>query len=82
MQTVRRQWHRPTLLDFNEWFKEKAEGHERLKAINSKVKTEEPVKQKVRKNQNYLHVLYVKVNTVFGIRRYSKRKTLRNERNM
>ena len=31
MQTVRRQWHRPTLLDFNEWLKETAEGHERLK---------------------------------------------------
>ena len=47
MQTVRRQWHRPTLLDFNEWLKEKAEGHERLRTINSKVKSEEPVKQKV-----------------------------------
>ena len=31
MQTVRRQWHGPTLLDFIEWLKEKAEGHERLK---------------------------------------------------
>ena len=49
MQTVsvRRQWHRPTLLDFNEWLKEKSEGHERLKTINSKGKSEEPVKQKV-----------------------------------
>ena len=47
MQTVRRQWHRPTLLDFNEWLKEKAEGHERLKTINSKGKSEEPVQQKV-----------------------------------
>ena len=47
MQTVRRQWHRPTLLDFNEWLKEKAEGNERLKTINSKVKSEEQVKPKV-----------------------------------
>ena len=47
MQPVRRQWHRPTLLEFNEWLKEKAEGHERLKTINSKVKSEETVKQKV-----------------------------------
>ena len=47
MQTVRRQWHRPTLLDFNEWLKEKAEGHERLKTINSKSKSEESVKQKI-----------------------------------
>ena len=41
------QWHQPTLLDFNEWFGEKAEGHERLKTINSKAKSEEPVKQKL-----------------------------------
>ena len=89
MQTVRRQWHRPTLLDFNEWLKEKAEGHERLKTINSKGKSEEPVKQKVGtkvfatntnvsnktgKNQSTLHVLYVKINTLFGIAPYSKRK--------
>ena len=47
MQTVKRQWHRPTLLGLNEWLKEKAEGHERLKTINSKVKSGEPVKQKV-----------------------------------
>ena len=38
MQTVRRQWHRPTLLDFNEWLKEKAE---------AKGKSEEPVRQKI-----------------------------------
>ena len=97
IQTVRRQWHRPTLLDFNEWFKEKAEVHERLKTINSKGKSEEPVKQKVgtkvfasnanisnktKENQSTLHVLYVKVNTLFGIAPYSKRKTLRSERNM
>ena len=47
MQTVKRQWHRPTLLDFNEWLMEKAEVHAKLKTINSKVKSEEPVKQKV-----------------------------------
>ena len=47
MQTVRRQWHQPTLLDFNEWLKEKAESHERLKTNYSKVKSEEPVKQKL-----------------------------------
>ena len=47
MQTVRRQWHQPTVLDFNEWLKEKAECHESLKTIISKVKSEEPVKKKV-----------------------------------
>ena len=46
MQTVRRQWHRSILLDFNKWLKEKAEGHERLKTNYSKVKSEEPGKQK------------------------------------
>ena len=47
IQIVRSQWHRTTLLDFNEWPKEKAEGHKRLKTINSRGKSEEPVKQKV-----------------------------------
>ena len=47
MQTVRRQWHQTSLPDFNEWLEEKAEGHERSKTINSKVKSEEQVKQKV-----------------------------------
>ena len=46
LQTVRRQCHRPALLDFNECFKEKAEGHERLKTISSEGESEEPVKQK------------------------------------
>ena len=36
IQSVRRQWHKSNLLDFNEWLEEKAEGHERLKTINSK----------------------------------------------
>ena len=37
---------------------------------------------RLRKNQSSLHVLYVKVKMLFGIAPYSKRKTLRNERNM
>ena len=44
--TVRHNWQRPTLLDFNNWLKEKAEGHERLRLLNSKAKHEEPVKPK------------------------------------
>ena len=47
MQTVKCRRHQPTLLDFEEWLKEKAESHERLKLINSKGQSEEPVKQKV-----------------------------------
>ena len=44
MHTVRQHWQRLTLLDFNDWLKNKAEGHERLKSL---VKVEQPVKQKV-----------------------------------
>ena len=47
-QTLRHQWYLPTLLDFNEWLTEKAEGHEMLKLLNSKSKSEEPVEQKSR----------------------------------
>ena len=46
IHTVRNNWQRPTLLDFNNWLKEKAEGHERLRLLNSKAKNEEPVKPK------------------------------------
>ena len=44
IQIVRSQWYRTFLLDFNEWLKEKAEDHKRLKTINSKGKSEEPVR--------------------------------------
>ena len=49
MHIVRHNWQRPTLLDFNNWLKEKAEGHERLCVINSKAKNEEPVIPKTTK---------------------------------
>ena len=49
MHTVRHNWQRPTLLDFNNWLVEKAEGHERLRLVNSKAKNEEPVKPKTTK---------------------------------
>ena len=44
IHTVRQHWQRLTLLDFNDWLENKAEGHERLKSL---VKVEQPVKQKV-----------------------------------
>ena len=46
MHTVRHNWQRPTLLDFNNWLKEKAKGNERLRLLNSRAKNEEPVKPK------------------------------------
>ena len=69
----------------------------RLKTISSRGKSGEPMKQKVgtkmfasnakvsdqtKENQSSLHVLYVKVNTLFEIAPYSKRKTLRIKQNM
>ena len=49
MHTVRHNWQRPTLLGLNNWLKEMAEGHERLRLLNSKAKNEEPVKPKTTK---------------------------------
>ena len=41
MNTVKRNLDRPTLIHFNDWLKEKAEAHERMKATSSKPRTEE-----------------------------------------
>ena len=49
MHAVRHNWQRPTLLDFNNWLKKKAKGHESLRVLNSKAKMEEPVKPKTTK---------------------------------
>ena len=49
MHIVRHNLQRPTLLDLNNWLKEKAEGLERLRVLNSRVKNEEPVKPKTTK---------------------------------
>ena len=40
MHTVKRTLDRPTLIDFNEWLKDKAEAHERMKSSSSKPKAE------------------------------------------
>ena len=41
MNTVKWNLDRPTLIHFNDWLKEKAEAHERMKATSSKSRTEE-----------------------------------------
>ena len=41
MHTVKKKWDRPTLLEFNEWLKDKAEAHERMKLSAGKPKTED-----------------------------------------
>ena len=38
MQTVKKEWLRPNMLDFNDWLKEKAEAHECMKSISFKGK--------------------------------------------
>ena len=39
--TVKKHWIKPTLLDFNDWLKEKAEAHDLMKQTSSKAKTED-----------------------------------------
>ena len=41
MHTVKRTLDRPTLIDFNDWLKDKAEAHERMKSASLKPKTED-----------------------------------------
>ena len=41
MHTVKRDLNRPTLIDCNDWLKDKAEAHERMKAATGKAKVEE-----------------------------------------
>ena len=41
MHTVKKDWSRPTLFDFNEWLKDKAEAHERMKVSTTKPKSED-----------------------------------------
>ena len=38
--TVKKHWVKPTLLDFNDWLKEKAEAHDLMKQTSSKARTE------------------------------------------
>ena len=41
LHTVRRSLDRPTLIEFNDWLKEKAEAHERMKMASSKPKSDD-----------------------------------------
>ena len=41
LHTVSRTLDRPTLIDFNDWLKDKAEAHERMKSLSNKAKPEE-----------------------------------------
>ena len=39
--TVKKNWFKPTLRDFKDWLKEKAEAHDSMKQTSSKAKTED-----------------------------------------
>ena len=41
MHTVKKDWSRSTLLDFNDWLDDKAEAHERTKVSTTKPKSED-----------------------------------------
>ena len=51
MNTVKRNLDRPTLIQFNDWLKEKAEAHERIKATSSKPKTDDVTASTVTKTK-------------------------------
>ena len=46
--TVKRHWVKPTLLDFNDWLKEKAEAHDLMKNTATKARTEDTIKSVAR----------------------------------
>ena len=53
MHTVKRDLNRPTLIDFNDWLKDKTEAHERMKAASGKRKVEEtPTENLTKTNTN------------------------------
>ena len=51
MNTVKRNLDRPTLIQFNDWLKRKAEAHERMKATSSKTKTDDNTASTVTKTK-------------------------------
>ena len=51
MHTVKRSLDRPTLIDFNEWLKDKAEAHERMKTASGKPKSDENPQPSVNKTK-------------------------------
>ena len=49
MHTVKKSWGQPTLLDFNDCLKDKAEAHERMKVPTTKPKNDESAQSVTRK---------------------------------
>ena len=51
MHTVKHNLDRPTLIDFNDWLKEKTEAHKRMKTSSIKPKVDENAQSKVTKTK-------------------------------
>ena len=63
MHTVKRNLDRPTLVDFNEWLKDKAEAHERMKTASGKTKVDENTQSSVTKTKTSSKVFAATAST-------------------
>ena len=63
MHTVKRSPDRPTLIDFNDWLKDKAEAHERMKTASGKVKGDETVSNTTTKTKTTSKVFAATTST-------------------
>ena len=69
MHTVKRCLDRPTLIDFNDWLKDKAEAHERMKTASGKVKGDENVPNTATKTKTTSKVFAATTSTNHGKRK-------------
>ena len=63
MHTVKRSLDRPTLIDFNEWLKDKAEAHERMKTASGKPNSGENPQPSVNKTKTTSKVFAATAST-------------------
>ena len=62
MRTVKEDWSRPTLLAFNDWLKDKAEAHERMKISTTKPRNDESTQSVTRSLSWISEYLATKLN--------------------
>ena len=61
--TVKKHWVKPTLLDFNDWLKEKAEAHDLMKQSATKARPEDNSTSVSNQDQNSLKSVCIKFTT-------------------
>ena len=66
MHTVKSSLDRPTLIDFNDWLKDKAEAHERMKTASGKVKGDENVPNTATKTKTTSKIFAATTSTNHG----------------